>query len=138
MKKRLAALASLVAVSAAAIAAPTGPAIAQPAPPKASPACFWVRNVDGFAANDTTTLYLRTNMNQVWELKLFSNCLNLDWVHRLGIRNRGAGSNVCEGPNPGIDVVVRDVAVGRQSCPVTNVRRLTPDEIAALPKNARP
>ncbi len=139
MKKSLAALASLAALSAAAVVAtPAERVVAQPAPPKASPACFWVRNADGFAANDTTTLYLRVGMNQVWELKLFSNCLNLDWVHHLGIRSRGAGSNVCEGTNPGIDVVVRDVAVGRQSCPVTGVRKLTPDEVAALPKNARP
>jgi len=139
MKKRLAALVSLVAISAAAVAAPPiERVVAQPAAPKASPACFWIRDVDGFAANDTTTLYLRVGMNQVWELKLFANCINLDWVHHLGIRNRGAGSNVCEGPNPGLDVVVRDVGIGRQSCPVTNVRRLSPVEIAALPKNARP
>ena len=139
MKKSLAALASIVAVSAAAVVAlPAERVVAQPAAPKASPACFWIRNVDGFAANDTTTLYLRVGMNQVWELKLFANCLNLDWVHHLGIRNRGAGSNICEGPNPGIDVVVRDIGIGRQSCPVTGVRKLTPDEVAALPKNARP
>ena len=138
MKKSLAALASLAVLSAAAVAPPAERAVAQPAPPRPAPACFWIRNVDGFAANDTRTLYLRVGMNQVWELKLFANCLNLDWVHHLGIRNRGAGSNVCEGPNPGIDIVVRDVAIGRQSCAVTGVRRLSPDEIAALPKNARP
>jgi len=138
MKKNLAALVSLAAISAAAVVAPPAERVmAQPAA-KASPACFWIRNVDGFAANDTTTLYLRVGMNQVWELKLFANCLNLDWVHHLGIRNRGAGSNICEGPNPGIDVVVRDVGIGHQSCPVTGVRKLTPDEVAALPKNARP
>ena len=36
------------------------------------------------------------------------------------------------------DVVVHDIGIGRQSCPVTGVRKLTPDEVAALPKNARP
>lgn len=137
MKKSLAALASLAAISAAAVVAPpTERVVAQPARP--APACFWVRNVNNFAAVDTTTLYLNVGGNQVWELKLFANCINLNWVHHLGLRSRGAGSNICEGANPGLDVVVRDVATGRQSCPVTNVRRLTPDEIAALPKNARP
>jgi hypothetical protein len=137
MKNSLAALASIVAVSAAAVVAPpVDPVAAQPARP--APACFWVRNVTNFAANDTTTVYLKVGFKQVWELKLFANCFNLDWVHHLALRSRGVGSNICEGPNPGLDVVVRDIGIGRQSCPVTEVRKLTPDEVAALPKNAQP
>jgi hypothetical protein len=133
MKSLTPALAPLAAVSAAALLA-----AALAAPPRPAPACFWIRNITNFAASDTSTLYLRVGGNQVWRLQLFSNCIDLDWVHHLAIRSRGVGSNVCEGPNPGIDVVVRDIAIGRQSCPVTDVRKLTPDEVAALPKNARP
>jgi hypothetical protein len=146
MKKRLAppaALASLAAASAAALLgalAVSAAAQPPPAPPPkpAGSACFWVRNVTNFAANDTNTLYLRVGGNQVWRLSLFANYFQINWVHRVGLRSRGASSNVCEGRNPGLDVVVRDVAIGRQSCPVTDVRKLTPDEFAALPKNARP
>jgi hypothetical protein len=143
MKNRPAALASLAAAAAALVlgtlAASAG-AQPPPAPPPKppAPACFWIRNVTNFAANDTSTVYLKVGFNQTWRLTLFANCFNLDWVHHLGIRARGVGSNVCEGGNPGIDVVVRDPGFGRQSCPVTDVRRLTPDEVAALPKNARP
>ncbi len=139
--KRLApaVLAPLAALAAAALCVS---AVAQPPPstsaPKPRPSCFWVRNITNFAANDTRTLYLRVGGNQVWALSLFANCFQLNWVHRVSIRSRGASSNVCEGGNPGIDVVVHDVAVGRQSCPVTGVRKLTPEEVAALPGNARP
>ena len=31
-----------------------------------------------------------------------------------------------------------DVGLGRQRCPVTEIRKLTPDEVAALPSGARP
>jgi hypothetical protein len=120
-------------------------ASAQPAPaPAAKPAtapraCFWRRNIDNFAAADDSTLYLRTNIKDVYELKLFAHCFDLDWVHRVGLESIGGfESNICEGPNPGIDVVVRDIATGRQRCPITAVRKLTPAEIAALPKAARP
>ena len=139
MNKSLApALAALAAAAAAAVVATHSErAAAQPQRRPAS-ACFWIRNVTNFAANDTRTLYLRVGGNQVWALGLFSDCFQLDWVHRVGLRNRGISSSICEGPNPGLDVVVRDVAVGRQSCPVTSVRKLTPAEAAALPPLARP
>ncbi|HEY1426654.1 MAG TPA: DUF6491 family protein [Caulobacteraceae bacterium] len=127
------ALAAALSVSAAAQPPPAAPAVRPSAP-----ACFWIRDVNNFAAVDTTTLYVRVGVSQVWRLNLFADCFNLDWVHGIGLRNRGAGGSVCEGRTPGLEVVVRDVAVGRQRCPVTDVRRLTPAEIAALPKGARP
>jgi hypothetical protein len=130
-----------VAIAAAAAVLASGltlSATAQPSP-KPSPACFWQRSITNFAANDTSRVYLRVGGNQVFELTLFANCLQLNWVHRLAIRSRGS-SNVCEGPNPGLDVIVRDSGgiPGGQRCPVTGVRKLTPDEVAALPPQARP
>ena len=117
-------------------------AVPQPpaaAPPREQRACFWTRSVTNFAAVDTTRVYLRASGRRVFELTLFANCFQLDWVNRLAIRTRGS-SNICEGPNPGLDVIVRDRGgiPGGQRCPVTNVRLLTPDEVAALPPRARP
>lgn len=110
-------------------------------PPKQHPACFWQRSITNFAANDTSRVYLRVGGNQVFELTLFAKCLQLNWVHRLAIRSRGSSSNsnICEGRNPGIDVVVHDSGIpGGRQCPVTGVRKLTPEEVAALPPLARP
>lgn len=118
----------------------SGSAAAQPpaAQPNPRPACFWTRSITNFAANDTTRVYLRASGRRVFELTLFANCLQLNWVNNLAIRTR-ASSNICEGPNPGIDVIVRGGGVaGGQRCPVTNVRALTPEEVAALPPRARP
>jgi len=130
------ALAAVLALSASAQPAP-GPAPAKPA--KTARACFWRRNIDNFAAVDDTTLYLRANIHDVYALTLFSHCFDLDWVHHVELDSFGQFEPViCEGPNPGIDVVVRDIGIGRQRCPITGVRKLAPPEIAALPKQARP
>ena len=130
------ALAAVLALDASAQPASTQPP-AKPA--KTAQACFWRRNIDGFAAADDTKLYVRANINDVYELKLFAHCLDLDWVHHVALDSFGAFEPmICEGPNPGIDVVVRDIGIGRMRCPITGVRKLTPPEIAALPKQARP
>jgi hypothetical protein len=107
-----------------------------PAKPVAR-SCFWIRNVNNFAAVDNENLYVRVGVSQVFRLKLFGNCLNLSWVHHLGLTSRSM-SNICEGANQNLDVVYRDRGVGRQRCPVTGVQKLTPEEVAALPKDARP
>ena len=134
------------AVAAAALLA-AGAAPAQPPPPYGPPprppppACFWTSNITNFAASDEQNLYLRVGAREVWQLKLFSNCFNLDWVHHIAIRSRVGGfgsANVCEGRNPPVEVWVRDPGFGRQSCQVTFVRKLSPAEAAALPKLARP
>jgi hypothetical protein len=130
------AFAAALAVSATAQPNP-GPNVSPPA--HAPRACFWTRMVSNFAAVNESTVYVRVGVSQVFELKLFSDCLDLDWVHRIALRSVDGGeSDICEGPNPGVDVVVREIAIGRQRCPVTGVRKLTPAEVAALPKGARP
>lgn len=116
-------------------------AAGQPEPPphhaRVAPSCFWTRDVDNFAATDDQHLYVRVGVRDVYLLTLFGNCLDISWVHHIALRSH-TSSNICEGNNPDLDVFDREVGVGRQRCPVTNVRRLTPDEVAALPKGDRP
>jgi hypothetical protein len=130
------ALAAVLALGASAQPAPPpGAAPAKP-PPRA---CFWRRNIDNFAAADDTHLYIRANVRDIYELTLFSNCFDLQWVHNVGLESIGGMEpDICEGRNPGVDVVVRDIGIGRQRCPITAVRKLTPAEAASLPKSARP
>ncbi len=108
-------------------------------PPLARPqsSCFWTNRIENFAAADEQNLYLRVGPRDVYQAKLFANCFEIDWVHHIALVSRGS-SMICEGPNLDVDVIVRDVAAGRQRCPVTSIRKLTPDEVAALPKAARP
>lgn len=130
------ALAAALAV-AMAVGASGQPPGGAPPPPKPRPSCFWTNRIENFAAVDDQNLYLRVGNHDVYRAKLFSNCFDIEWVHHLALISRGS-SLICEGLNLDVDVIVRDVGVGRQRCPVTNIRKLTPDEVAALPKGARP
>ena len=100
--------------------------------------CFHIRDVSNFAATDTDTVYVRVGVSDVYRLKLFaSTCLDLAWVHHMALFTRSSPF-LCEGPNPDLDVGIRSFALGRQRCPVTDIKKLTPQEIAALPKGDRP
>jgi hypothetical protein len=116
-------------------------ASAEPPPPTPQPhygqTCFWQRDVVNFAAHDDSAIYVRAGVNRIYELKMFGNCFNLSWLHHIGLRTF-SGGNICEGRTPNVDVFTRDIATGPQQCPVTSVRKLTPEEVAALPKDARP
>jgi uncharacterized protein DUF6491 len=132
--------AALAAAAAAVTLAVSATAQPPPAKPAAKPAhaCFWRREISNFAAHDDEHLYVRVGVHDVWELKLFSHCFDLDWVHRVELSSIGGFEpTLCEGSNPGVDVLVRDVA-GRQRCPIVAVRKLGPADVAALPKDARP
>jgi len=128
---------ALAIVAAMAVGASAQPSGGASPPPKPRPSCFWTSRIENFAAVDEQNLYLRVGIHDVYRAKLFSNCFDIDWVHHLALISRGS-SLICEGPNLDVDVIVRDVAAGRQRCAVTEIRKLTPDEVAALPKGARP
>lgn len=113
-------------LSACAGAAPT------PDQTAAAPArrqCFWARNVNGFNAVDRETVRVNVGASQVWELKLFGTCLDVDWATAIGIRGRGS-DRICSGLDA--EIVVPD-SLGRtpQRCQVESVRRVTPEELAA-------
>lgn len=100
--------------------------------------CFWAYDVSNFAAHDDQSLYLRVGVHDVYKADLFGTCFDLSWVHsRIALRSRGS-SLICEGPNLDVEVIAPDPGMGRQRCPITSIRKLTPAEVAALPKDARP
>jgi hypothetical protein len=134
---KIVATAAFLAAAALALAASAQPPAGAPPPPKPAAACFWTTSINNFAAVDEENLYLRVGVRDVYRAKLFATCLDLDSVHHLALVSHGS-SLICEGSNLDTDVVVRDIGIGRQRCPVTDLRKLTPDEVAALPRGARP
>lgn len=132
MKTLVASFARLALAGAVTFGA-TLPAAAQPH----GNSCFWPRSIQGFRSVDNRTVYLRVSRS-VYALQFFAPCLGVDWAHGVGLRSR-TGGTICEGGGNAVEVIVRGGrALGRQRCQVNNIRRLTPDEVAALPPNARP
>lgn len=123
-----------------------GAAIAQgqPAATDASPAkteaakpqrsCFFNRDIRGFAAPDDKTLYLRVRTKDVYRLEMMGRCPDLDWENRIAIDSRGS-SSICDAVDA--TVLVRG-PIGVDRCPVKSITRLTPEEVAALPRKAKP
>ena len=135
MKRKIA-----LAAAAALLTLGAGAANATDAPDakaaKAPNQCFWTRNADGFAAADDRTLNVRVNVRDVYQLEMFGPCPDIDWNQRIALISR-PGSTICVGNGMDAEVVTR-TAIGRQRCAVRSVKKLTPEEIAALPKRARP
>ena len=126
-----------LATAAAAVALLTGCADHGPNSTTASGeprSCFLARNVSSWAPAGDTVVNLRVNVRDYYQLTLLGPCRNIDWNQRIGIEHRGS-SWICSGldatiiaPGPG----------GPDRCPATAVRRLTPEEVAALPPRERP
>ena len=99
--------------------------------------CFWARNVQSFAAPDDHTVYVRVSSRDIYRMDLLIPCPDVDWNQRVALRSsRGAGGSICNALD--VDIVSHATGLGRQRCPVKALHKLTPAEIAALPKGARP
>ncbi len=124
---------ALAAAAAAMIAAGAPPANSadKPGQPRQ---CFWNHQVNSFAAQDDRIVNLRVGVKDYYQLELFAPCPDVEWTQKIALISRGS-STICSG----LDAeVVTPTPIGPQKCMVRNVRKLTPTEVAALPKGAKP
>ncbi len=96
--------------------------------------CFWANQVTSFAAVDEDTVNLRVGIKDVYQLEMLGPCHDVDWSNAIGIRSRGS-SYICSG----LDIeLIAPSTIGAGRCQVQTMRKLTPVEIAALPKRGKP
>ncbi|HEY5289196.1 MAG TPA: DUF6491 family protein [Caulobacteraceae bacterium] len=101
---------------------------------QASP-CFLNRNINGFSAPNDRTVYVRVGVKDVWRLDLMNDCTGLSFRNSFGLQGSPTGPWICRPLDA--TVIVSQTGI-RQRCPVSALRRLTPEEVAALPKRDRP
>ena len=118
----------------AATAAPAGARSPVEPEPKPKRECFFARNVNSFAAVDEDTVNLRVGVRDYYQLEMFNRCRDVDWANRVALVSRNS-SSICVGMDAEI---VTQTNLGPQRCPVRSIRKLTPAEVAALPRNAKP
>jgi len=121
---------SLVASAPAAAKSPVEPGAAA----KPQKQCFWTRQVNSFASNDDRIVNVRVGVKDVYQFEMFGRCNDVDWSNSIALVSRG-GSYICTGLDAEI---ISPSSIGPQRCPVRNIHKLTPEEIKALPKHARP
>ncbi len=96
--------------------------------------CFWSHQVNSFAAQGDRLVNLRVGVKDYFQLELMGPCADVDWTQKIALVSRG-GSTICSGLDAEI---VTPSPIGPQKCPVKSVRKLTPTEVATLPKGAKP
>ena len=128
-----AAAAGLMSLSAA---APQVAAAKSPLEPGEKPRrqCFWTHQVNSFAAADEKIVNVRVGVKDIYQFEMFGRCPEIDWQNKIALVSRG-GSSICTGMDADI---VTPTSIGPQRCAVRAVRKLTPEEVKALPKGARP
>lgn len=96
--------------------------------------CFWASQISGFASADPYSVNVRVGARDVYQFEMFGRCDDVDWAREIAVRARGS-SHICSGLNAEI---IAPTSTGPQRCPVRTVRKLTQDEVNALPKRGRP
>jgi hypothetical protein len=96
--------------------------------------CFWTRQVNSFASNDNRIVNVRVGVKDVYQFEMMGRCQDVDWNNKIAIRSRG-GDYICTGLDAEI---ISPTSIGPQHCPISKIRKLTPAEVAALPKHAKP
>ena len=114
-------------MGAAASAAPT-------ASDKAAKSCFWTRDVNSFQAVDDKTVNIKVGVRDIYQLTLFAPSPDIDWTESVALQSQGS-SWICSGLDA---TLIVPGPIGPQRYPVTSIRKLSTDEVAALPPKQRP
>ena len=125
----------LKAAAALALLTVAGADVAAHAQPKAEGrSCFRSADVSGWADVDRTTINLQVNNRDYYQIKLFAPCGDIDFSQRIGLKSRGSDF-ICDG----LDVeVVAPTPTGPETCPATSLKRLSAEDVKALPRRQRP
>lgn len=112
------------------VAAACSPERPVPAAAAADRECFWGSQVTGFSDAGPDRAILNIGQRESWELTLAPGCPDVDWAMKIGIRARG-GDRVCPG-RPADLFVPNASGSGMRRCLVQTVRKLSPEEAAAV------
>jgi len=97
--------------------------------------CFYSRNISSWSPAGKDTVNIRVGVNDYYRLGLLGACPDIDWTQTIGLESRGSDW-ICSGLD--VTVIVPRTTIGPQRCAATNLHKLTPTEVAALPKKQKP
>ena len=91
--------------------------------------CFYTGNITGYRRGAGDTVIINTNPRDYYQFRTQPYCADrLDWENRIALRSRG-GNFVCSGYDAEIFV---PEALGAAYCPLYDMRKLTPAEVATV------
>jgi len=109
-----------------------GPALADAQHP-----CFFINQWQGWHAPNANTIYIRVNLRDIYRIDLSAGSQELTWPGSYHLVSRVQGSDSVCGPLD-LQLALADGHGFYQPLIAKDLVKLTPDEIAALPKKDRP
>jgi hypothetical protein len=120
--------AALVSLAGAASAAPTAPK---------QDNCFLSSNWSGWHAPDDKTLYLRVNLHDIYRVDLSSGSPMLKWPDSHLVSIMRGSSYICSPLDLQLSVAQYGSG-GREFLIAKSITKLTPEQVAAIPKKDLP
>lgn len=117
---------------------PSGVASATPTPDSAQPArqCFSVSRIANWTTADDKIVYLRVEGGAYFQVVLAGQCLKPARAANTALSfETTMGGDVCR---PLDLTVIVATGIAPLRCPVESLRRLTPEQVAALPAKQKP
>jgi hypothetical protein len=97
--------------------------------------CFYASNISNYTTEGDRIVYLRVGVGDIYRLDLMTDCPELGFRQNIEFSRADPGSSICSA----LDLTIKFRQNGaRRICPVSEMRHLTPTEVAALPKRLRP
>jgi hypothetical protein len=134
------ALASVSALALTGLLAASAPTVSHSADTPRDPprTCFTPREVDSFAAQDIDVVNIRVRQDY-FRINLAEPCPEIQESDRIQLLPRGGGTSfICLREAANAVVVAYSKVTGPRRCDVRTVERLTPTEVAALPRKEKP
>jgi hypothetical protein len=115
----------------------SAPALAAAATPTKPQNCFFTTQWAGWHAPNPTSIYLRVNLHDIYRVDLEGSSPMLTWpeVHLVNVVN---GPDTVCGPLDLQLSVVEDGGGAREPLIAKAVTKLTPEQVAAIPKKDLP
>jgi hypothetical protein len=111
--------------------------LASPAVANDQHPCFFINQWQGWHATDANTVYLRVNLKDIYKLDLSAGSQELTWPGSYHLISVVRGSDSICTPLD-LQLAVSDGRGFYQPIIVKTITKLTPDEVAALPKKDLP
>ena len=125
----------MAAVAALGLAGAARAADAPAAPAKPKVSCFFSRDWDGWHSPNKDTIYLRVGVRDIWRVDLAGGSSLLAWPDSHLVQNVRGTDSVCMP----IDLDLKVASDGFvEPLFVKAITKLTPEEVAAIPKKDLP
>ena len=98
--------------------------------------CFRISQLQSTRPDGDKRIYAKVDSGEVFRLDLKSQCPELLHDHGVVLTPAAGNDVVCSAIE--LDVAARNVDGGSAPCFLDTITKLTPDEVAALPRKARP